>query len=162
MKFRYYNQIKYNFLIKIINIMSWYILLPGKSHGRRSLVGYGPWGRWVGHNWAISLSLFTFMHWRKKWQPTPVFLPGESQGRGRLVGCCLWGHTVGHNRSDLAAAAAWTEGSLVGTISLDSISCLNSCKFTYHKVCPFKVHFRMDTKSCMNHCYLIPEYFNHL
>ena len=22
------------------------------------------------------------MHWRKKWQPTPVFLPGESQGRG--------------------------------------------------------------------------------
>ena len=35
----------------------------------------------VGHDWAISLSLFTFMHWRSKWQPTPVFLPGESQGR---------------------------------------------------------------------------------
>ena len=33
----------------------------------------------VGHNWATSLSLFTFMHWRRKWQPTPVFLPGESQ-----------------------------------------------------------------------------------
>ena len=31
--------------------------------------------------------LFTFMHWRGKWQPTPVFLPGESQGRGSLVGC---------------------------------------------------------------------------
>ena len=30
---------------------------------------------------------FTFMHWRRKWQPTPVFLPGESQGRGSLVGC---------------------------------------------------------------------------
>ena len=39
------------------------------------------------------LSLFTFMHWRRKWQPTPVFLPRESQGRGSLVGCCLWGHT---------------------------------------------------------------------
>ena len=39
----------------------------------------------VGHDWATSLSLFTFMHWRKKWQPTPVFLPGESQGRGSLV-----------------------------------------------------------------------------
>ena len=39
----------------------------------------------VGHNWATSLSLFTFMHWRRKWQPTPVFLPGESQGRGSLV-----------------------------------------------------------------------------
>ena len=47
----------------------------------------------VGHDWASSLSLFTFMHWRRKWQPTPVFLPGESQGRGSLVGCRLWGGT---------------------------------------------------------------------
>ena len=47
----------------------------------------------VGHDWATSLSLFTFMHWRRKWQPTPVFLPGESQGWGSLVGCRLWGHT---------------------------------------------------------------------
>ena len=37
------------------------------------------------------LSDFTFMRWRRKWQPTPVFLPGESQGRGSLVGCRLWG-----------------------------------------------------------------------
>ena len=44
----------------------------------------------VGHDWATWLSLFTFMHWRRKWQPTPVFLPGESQGRGSLVGCRLW------------------------------------------------------------------------
>ena len=36
---------------------------------------------------------FTFMHWRRKWQPTPVFLPGESQGWGSLVGCHLWGRT---------------------------------------------------------------------
>ena len=49
--------------------------------------------RKVGHDWAISLSLFTFMHWSRKWQPTPVFLPGESQGWGSLVGCRLWGHT---------------------------------------------------------------------
>ena len=47
----------------------------------------------IGHDWATSLSLFTFMHWRRKWQPTPVFLPGESQGRGSLVGCHLWGCT---------------------------------------------------------------------
>ena len=62
----------------------------------------------VGHDWVTSLSLFPFMHWRRKWQPTPVFLPGESQGWGSLVGCCLWGrsHRVGHNWSDLAAAAA--------------------------------------------------------
>ena len=60
----------------------------------------------VGHDWATSLSLFTFTHWRRKWQPTPVFLPGESQGRGSLAGRRLWGHTVGYDWSDLAAAAA--------------------------------------------------------
>ena len=47
----------------------------------------------VGHDWATSLSLFTFMHWRRKWQPTPVFSPGESQGWGSLVGSHLWSHT---------------------------------------------------------------------
>ena len=47
----------------------------------------------VGHDWATSLSLFTLMHWRRKWQPTPVFLPGESQGWGSLVGCRPWGLT---------------------------------------------------------------------
>ena len=49
--------------------------------------------RRVGYDWATSLSLFTFMHWRRKWQPTPVFLPGESQGRRSPMGCRLWGHT---------------------------------------------------------------------
>ena len=39
----------------------------------------------IRHDWVTSLSLFTFMHWRRKWQPTPVFLPGESQGQGSLV-----------------------------------------------------------------------------
>ena len=47
----------------------------------------------VRHDWATSLSLFPFMHWRRKWQPTLVFLPGESQGRGSLVGRRLWGPT---------------------------------------------------------------------
>ena len=58
----------------------------------------------VEHNWATSLSLFTFMHWRRKWQPTPVFLPGESQGWGSLIGCRVWGRTES-DWSDLAAAA---------------------------------------------------------
>ena len=47
----------------------------------------------VRHDWATSLSLFTFLHWMRKWQPTPVFLPGESQGRRSLMGCRLWGCT---------------------------------------------------------------------
>ena len=47
----------------------------------------------VGQGCATSLSHFTFMHWRRQWQPTPVFLPGESQGWGSLMGCRLWGRT---------------------------------------------------------------------
>ena len=48
------------------------------------------------------------MHWRRKWQPTPVFLPGESQGRGSLVGCCLWGRT----ESD-TTEATWQQQQLI-------------------------------------------------
>ena len=60
----------------------------------------------VGHDWATSLSLFTFIHWRRKWQPTPVFLPGESQGRGSLV-AAVYGVAQSRTRlKQLAAAAA--------------------------------------------------------
>ena len=54
------------------------VLLPGKSHGQRSLVSCTPWGR----KESGTTSLFTFMHWRKKWQPTPVFLPENPRVRG--------------------------------------------------------------------------------
>ena len=69
------------------------VLLPGKSHGRRSLVGCSPCGREESDMTETSFSLFTFIHWRRKWQPTPVLLPGESQGWQSLVGCRLWGRT---------------------------------------------------------------------
>ena len=68
--------------------LAWKILLaeePGRLQSMGSLR--------VGHDWATSLWLFTFLHWRRKWQPTPVFLPGESQRWGSLVGCHLWGRT---------------------------------------------------------------------
>ena len=48
------------------------------------------------------------MHWRRKWQLSPVLLPGESQGRGSLVGCRLWGLT----ESDTTEATNEGEGSL--------------------------------------------------
>ena len=59
----------------------------------------------VRHNWATSLSLFTFMHWRRKWQPSPVFLPGESQGRGSLVGCRVWGCTESDTTKGLSRSS---------------------------------------------------------
>ena len=68
--------------------LAWKIPRTEEPGGLRSMGS-----RRVGHGWATSPSLFTFMHWRRKWQPTPVFLPGESEGRGSLVGCHLWGRT---------------------------------------------------------------------
>ena len=68
--------------------LAWKILWT-KEPGRLQSMG----SLRVGYDWATSLSLFTFMHWRRKWQPTLVFLPGESQRRGSLVGCRLWGCT---------------------------------------------------------------------
>ena len=56
---------------------------PGVLQSMRSLR--------VGHDSATSLSLYTSVHCRRKWQPTPMFLLGESQGQQSLVGCCLWG-----------------------------------------------------------------------
>ena len=70
---------------------------PGRLQSMGSLRG--------GHDWATSLSLFAFMHWGRKWQPTPVFLPGESQGEpGGLLSMGL--HRVRHDWSDVAAAVA--------------------------------------------------------
>ena len=71
----------------------------------------------VGDDWATSLSLFTFMHWRRKWQPTPVFLPGESQGQRSLVGCV---YGVPQSRTWLK----WLSSRLVITF-LPRSKCLN-------------------------------------
>ena len=68
--------------------LAWQIPWMEEPGGLQSMGSLG-----VGHDRAASLSLFTFMHWRRKWQPTSVFLPGESQGQGSLVGCRLWGRT---------------------------------------------------------------------
>ena len=70
------------------------VLLPGKSYGRRSLVGCSPWGRKESDtteqlHFHFSLSCIACI----AWQPTPVFLPGESWGPRSLVGCRLWGRT---------------------------------------------------------------------
>ena len=83
----------------------------------------------VGHDydWATSLWLFTFMHWRRKWQPTPVFLPGESQGQGSLVGCHLWGHT---EWDDLAAAVNNSLKTLLARFYKKYVNCNN-----HHLIC---------------------------
>ena len=67
------------------SILAWEILWTAKSGGLQSIESQS--------RTRLSDFTFTFMHWRRKWQPTPVFLPGESQGQESLVGCYLWGRT---------------------------------------------------------------------
>ena len=83
----------------------------------------------VGHDWATSLSLFTFMHWRKDmathssvlaWRIRRTVEPGGLTSMGS--------HRVGHDRSDLAAAAAGCIKFLL-QISEKQLFCL--CFFQY-------------------------------
>ena len=69
------------------------VLLPGKSHGRRSLVGCSPWGREESDMTERLHFHFSLSCTGEGNGNPPVFLPGESQGRGSLVGCRLWGCT---------------------------------------------------------------------
>ena len=70
------------------NTLAWKITWMEEPGGPQSMGSLR-----VGQDSATSLSLFTFLHWRRQWQPTPVVLSGESQGWGSLVGCRLWGRT---------------------------------------------------------------------
>ena len=76
----------------------------------------------VRHDWATSLSLFTFMPWRRKWQPASVFLPGESQGWGSLAGCHLWGRTFSRTqlkrRSSSSSSSFFPRGRVIGLKSI--------------------------------------------
>ena len=82
------------------------VLLLGKSHGQRSLVGCGPWGLEELDRTERLPFHFSFMHWRRKWQPTLVFLAWRIPGTGEPGGLLSMGsHRVGHDWSDLASAA---------------------------------------------------------
>ena len=88
----------------------------------------------VGHDWATSLALFTFMHWRRKWQPTPVFLPGESQGLGSMVGCRLWGRTESDTTERLRSSSS-SRALLVPLLRCDTSESSAWCSL-YYRVSP--------------------------
>ena len=81
------------------------VLLPGKSHGRRSLVGCSPWGLW-GSDTTERLTLtFHFLALEKEMATHSSILAWRIPGTGEPGGLPSMGlHRVGHGWSDLAAA----------------------------------------------------------
>ena len=104
-----YQKLRYQFLIirleKSFNLQ--YLALPGKSHGRRSLVGCSPWGR---KEWDTTERLHFHFHFhtvKKEMGTHPSILAWRIPGTGEPDGLLSMGsHRVGHDWSDLAAAAA--------------------------------------------------------
>jgi len=70
-------------------------------------------------------------HWRRKWQPTPVFLPGESHGQRSLAGCSPWGHRESDTTERLTHTYTKTGGP--ERQACTSMSCLHSTH-TSHSV----------------------------
>ena len=70
----------------------------------------------VKQDWVTSLSLFTFMHWRRKWQPTPVFLPGESQERGAWW-AAIYGVAQSQTRLKRLSSSSSSQLTIVVTVS---------------------------------------------
>ena len=94
------------------------VLLPGKSYGRRSMVGYSPWGRKESDTTEqLHFTHFILYHWRRKWQPTPVFLPGGSHGQRSLAGRGPWG---GRESDTTEVTATGTKSLETGTKFLPS------------------------------------------
>ena len=109
----------------------------------------------VRHDWATSLSLFTFIHWRRKWQPTPVFLPGESQGRGG------WGGTwwaaidgVAHSRIRLKRLSSSRICSNLRVHHLKIICVYIHIIYTLIYVYISHTHERETERERRSHCYL--------
>ena len=92
--------------------LAWKIPWTEEPGGLQSMGSLG-----VGHSLATSLSLFPFMHWRRKWQATAVFLPGESQGLRGLVGCRLWGGTESDMTEATEQQQCWVFVAVCGLFS---------------------------------------------
>ena len=88
----------------------------------------------VGHDWATSLSLFSFMHWRRKWQPTPVFLPGESQDGGAWW-AAIYGVTQSQTRLKCLSSSSSSSSFPYGSTLTSIHDCWKNHSFDYMDLC---------------------------
>ena len=85
----------------------------------------------VRHDWATSLSLFTFMRWRRKWQPTPVFCL-ENPRDGGAWWAAVSGITQSRTRLKWLSSSSSSSSRGLGTKlgkGLHACKQLGSCSF---------------------------------
>ena len=115
------------------------VLLAGKSHGWRSLVGLQSMGSLrVGHDWAMSLSLFTFhFHALEKEMATHSSVLAwrilGTEGPGGLLS--MGSQRVRHDWSDLAAVGNVFRETNMNSYIMHGI-CFSVCGFTVVSLVP--------------------------
>ena len=104
--------------------------------------------RRVRHDWTTSLSLFTFMYWRRKWQPTPMFLPGESQGWGSLM-ACHHGVAQSRTRQKRLSSSSSNPGLILSSTELNKkpLSVLVAAILSKFEFCDHSTHLVKKEKS---------------
>ena len=126
--------------------------------------------RRVGHNWATSLSLFTFLHRRRKWQSTPVFLPGESQGLGGAWGAAVYGVAQSRTRLKRFSSSSSTlysyRSTLHNTVFSEKSKCENYVILAFWEekcrvvlACTYIAYFWKDKQETdfLNGCFQLPK-----
>ena len=64
------------------------------------------------------------IHWKRKWQPTPVLLPGKSRGQRSLVGYSPWGR----KESDATEATEHRRGTHMAVALASASPVIWDCK----------------------------------
>ena len=143
------------------------VLLPGKSHGQRSLVGCSPWDREESDTTERLPFTFHFHALDKEMATHSGVLAWRIPGTAESVGLPSMGsHKVGHDWSNLAAAAAeWNPMRMITIFCVWKISAykyLGECYFLINKI-HFQRNFRFTAKLKVKNSHIFtPPYMNNL
>ena len=129
-------QLQYSCLENPVDRGAWWAAVHGVSKSQ--------------HDWATLFSLFTFMHWRMKCQPTPVFLPGEPQGGG-----AWWAAVYGVAQSwtwlkQLSSSSSAVWEALTSAVAVSNPKCILDQTYScWIELNAFKVEFCEERKASL-------------
>ena len=109
----------------------------------------------VGHDWATSLSLFTFMHWRRKWQPTPVSCLENPRDSGAWWAAVYgvaqsWTQLKWRSSSNSSSISLWgciPRRGIVGSYGNSSFNFLKNYQTFFHSCCTIYNFYQQCTRA---------------